>query len=80
MMYKIYWTTRSGEFEQTSGLLRPIRYTNYFGEAFPLNPGQTWIHLVDINHRYWEADPERPFQTLVGSAFWSVRFYDSSQH
>ena len=80
LMYKIYWTTRSEEFEQTTGLVRPIRYINYYGEAFPLSPGQTWVHLVDINHRYWEADPTRPFQTLAGSAFWSVRFYDPSQH
>ncbi|MGB8253345.1 MAG: DUF3048 C-terminal domain-containing protein [Anaerolineaceae bacterium] len=79
LMFKIYWTTRSDEFEQTTGLLRPIRYTNYHDEAFPLKPGQTWIHLVDINHRYWEADPARPFEDLAGSAFWSVRFYDSSK-
>jgi len=79
LMFKIYWTTRSGEFEQTTGLVRPIRYTNYYNEAFPLKPGQTWIHLVDINHRYWEADPARPFEALAGSTFWSVRFYDSSK-
>jgi hypothetical protein len=79
-MYKTYWTTRNGEFEISTGLIRPIRYINYYNEAFSLKPGQTWIHLVDINHRYWEADPARPFKTLIGSAFWSVRFYDPAQN
>ena len=79
-MYKIFWTSKAGEYERTTGLVRPIRYTNYWDEAFPLKPGQSWIHLVDINHRYWEADPARPFETQTGSAFWSVRFYDPSQN
>jgi hypothetical protein len=79
-MYKIFWTTRAGEFEKSTGLVRPIRYTNYWNESFPLKPGQSWIHLVDINHRYWEADPARPFKPLSGSAFWSVRFYDPTQN
>jgi hypothetical protein len=80
LMYKIYWTTRAGEFEKTTGLVRPIQYINYWYESFPLKPGQSWIHLVDIDHRYWEADPARPFKPLTGSAFWSVRFYDQSQN
>ena len=79
-IYKIYWTSRAGEFEQSTGLVRPIQYTNYWNAAFPLKPGQSWIHLVDINHRYWEANPARPFESLVGSAFWSVRFYDPTQN
>lgn len=79
-VYPIYWTTRAGDYEQTTGLIRPIRYTNYYNEAFHLKPGQTWIHLVDINHRYWEADPSRPFESLAGSEFWAVRFYDPTQN
>jgi hypothetical protein len=80
LMYKIFWTSKAGDYEQSTGLVRPIRYTNYWDEAFPLKPGQSWVHLVDISHRYWEADPARPFEPLVGSAFWSVRFYDPSQN
>ncbi|MBN2676889.1 MAG: DUF3048 C-terminal domain-containing protein, partial [Anaerolineaceae bacterium] len=80
LMYKIYWTSKAGEYEQSSGILRPIRYTNYYDEAFPLKPGQTWVHLVDTNHRYWEADPGRPFEPLAASAFWAVRFYDPTQN
>jgi hypothetical protein len=80
LMYKIFWTTRAGEFEKTTGLVRPIQYTNYWNESFPLKPGQSWIHLVDINHRYWEADPDRPFKPKAGTAFWSVRFYDPTQN
>jgi hypothetical protein len=80
LMYKIYWTTRAGEFEKTTGLVRPIQYINYWYESFPLKPGQSWIHLVDINHRYWEADPDRPFKPKAGTAFWSVRFYDPTQN
>jgi len=79
LMYKIFWTTRAGEFEKTTGLVRPIQYINYWYESFSLRPGQSWIHLVDINHRYWEADPDRPFNPKAGSAFWSVRFYDPTQ-
>lgn len=79
-MFKIFWNTKAGEYEQSTGLVRPIQYTNYWNEAFPLKPGQSWVHLVDINHRYWEANPARPFESLDGSAFWSVRFYDPSQN
>jgi hypothetical protein len=79
LMYKIYWTSRAGEFEKTTGLLRPIQFINYWYESFALKPGQSWIHLVDINHRYWEADPDRPFNQKTGTAFWSVRFYDPSR-
>ena len=80
LMFKIFWNTKAGEYEQSTGLVRPIQYTNYWNEAFPLKPGQSWVHLVDINHRYWEANPARPFESLAGSAFWSVRFYDPSQN
>jgi hypothetical protein len=80
LMYKIFWTSKAGEYEQSTGLVRPIRYTNYWDESFPLKPGQSWVHLVDISHRYWEANPVRPFESQTGSAFWSVRFYDPSQN
>jgi hypothetical protein len=78
LMQKIFWTSTTGEYEKATGLLRPIRYINYYDEPLPLKPGQSWVHLVDINHRYWEADPARPFKPLAGSAFWSVRYFDQA--
>jgi hypothetical protein len=43
LMYKIFWTSKAGEYEQSTGLVRPIRYTNYWDESFPLKPGQSWV-------------------------------------
>lgn len=53
--YKIYWTTANGDYEKTTGKLRPIRFVDANGDPFPLKPGQTWVYLVPTGTQAWEA-------------------------
>jgi hypothetical protein len=54
-VYKIYWTTKNGVYENTTGKVRPIRFIDEQGNAFPLKPGQTWIHVMPTGNRVWET-------------------------
>ncbi len=45
-MLPIEWTTKSGPYEQTTGLRRPIRFLNKDGSAIALKPGHTWVIIV----------------------------------
>ncbi|MCH7662638.1 MAG: DUF3048 C-terminal domain-containing protein [Chloroflexi bacterium] len=65
MMYKILWDTVSGEYEQETGRLRPIRFTDLNGNPFPLKPGTLWINVVDLTTGFWELEP----------GIWKARFY-----
>ena len=65
-MYEIRWSTRSGEYEKTSGRRRPIQWLDKKGgDPFPLKPGHTWVIVVT------------PFTTVndLGGGLWKVRFY-----
>jgi len=53
--YNIYWTTANGEYERTTGKLRPIRFIDADGNPFPLKPGQTWVYLLPTGTPSWEA-------------------------
>lgn len=64
-MFPIYWNTRSGDYEKSTGRLRPIRFTDQSGNPIPLKPGSTWIELVDLTTDFTENQP--------GS--WKARFY-----
>jgi len=44
-IYKIFWTTLSEEYEQTTQLQRPIRFVDADKNPFPLKPGHTWLHV-----------------------------------
>ena len=57
-VYKIFWTTKSEEYERTTGKMRPIRFIDENGSPIALKPGQTWVHLVPTGTPYWEA-PDR---------------------
>ena len=57
-VYKIFWTTKSEEYERTSGKMRPIRFIDENGKPIALKPGQTWVHLLPTGTPYWEA-PDR---------------------
>ena len=43
--YDILWTTVSGEYEKTTGLRRPIRYTDLAGNPIALKPGPSWVYV-----------------------------------
>ena len=44
--FKVQWSTLSREWEQTTGLMRPIYFVDAQNNLIPLHPGRTWIHLV----------------------------------
>ena len=61
-MHKIRWSTVAGEYEQKTGLRRPIHFINLDGTPAPLKPGKTWIiilstqsYLEDISAGKWRA-------------------------
>jgi hypothetical protein len=78
-VYKIYWTTRSEEYEKSTGKLRPIRFIDYDGNPFPLKPGQTWINVIPIGLEAWETVDSVKYNQLMagnvkGSGYWAIRF------
>ena len=78
-MHEIYWTTRSEEYEKTTGKLRPIRFIDADGNPFPLKPGQTWIELMPYESVYWETVNSEKYNQLVsgrskGSGYWGLYF------
>jgi hypothetical protein len=48
-MYKIRWSTANREWEQKTGLLRPIHFLGNDKQPFPLKPGRTWISIMTLN-------------------------------
>jgi len=46
LMYKIKWSTLAGEYEQKTGLERPIKFQNFDGSPAALKPGHTWVIIV----------------------------------
>ncbi|RME88492.1 MAG: DUF3048 domain-containing protein, partial [Anaerolineae bacterium] len=64
-MYRIRWSTRAGEYEQTTGLRRPIAFEDEAGNPFPLRPGKTWIVVAT------------PYSTVEarGDGQWRIRVY-----
>jgi len=79
-MYKIYWTTISEDYERKTGKLRPIRFMDSDGNAFPLKPGQTWVEVVQQFTPYYEVPDSSLFYDLAnkkepGSGVWAIRWY-----
>ncbi|HEY2979833.1 MAG TPA: SdrD B-like domain-containing protein [Anaerolineales bacterium] len=65
-VYKIRWSTISGDYEKQTGRRRPIQWLNAEGTAlFALKPGHTWVIVVT------------PFSTVKdqGGGSWRVRFF-----
>ena len=48
-MFKIRWNTNNREWEQKTGLLRPIKFVGDDKEPVAFRPGKTWIALVTPN-------------------------------
>jgi hypothetical protein len=79
-MYKIFWTTISEDYERSTGKLRPIRFIDADGNPFPLNPGQTWVEVVQQFTPYYEVPDSTVFYDLAnkkepGSGVWAIRWY-----
>ena len=47
-VYKIRWSTVAGEYEQTTGLRRPMHFVNLDGSPAALKPGHTWVIILDM--------------------------------
>ena len=78
-MYEIYWTTRNESYEKSTGKLRPPRFIDYNGNAFPLRPGQTWIEFVQLHNPYFETQNTDNYSLLKdlhkdGTGIWEVQF------
>jgi len=78
-MHEIYWTTKSEDYEKTTGKLRPIRFIDAEGNPFPLKPGQTWIEIMPQFSPYWETVDSEKYHVLAsgrskGSGYWGVYF------
>jgi hypothetical protein len=46
--YDIKWSTRAGEYEQTTGRARPIHFLNPDGSSAALKPGKTWVIIFGL--------------------------------
>jgi hypothetical protein len=87
--FDLFWTTRSADYEKTTGKVRPIRFMDAEGNPFPFKPGQTWVHLTPIGAPVYETaawdmttvkDVNQNWQQLKrsreeGSGYWTVDFY-----
>jgi hypothetical protein len=47
-MYKIKWSTKAAEYEQTTGRARPIQFINPDGTPAALKPGHTWVIIYSL--------------------------------
>lgn len=64
--YPIRWSTQNGEYEKTTGLLRPIRFIDENGKPVALKPGNTWVEIVDNSTSLEQIQP----------GDWKARFYN----
>jgi hypothetical protein len=65
-VYPMKWTTANGDYEKTTGRLRPIRFLDDNGSPMQLKPGNTWVEVVDLS-------------TLIEnpqSGIWKARFFN----
>jgi hypothetical protein len=79
--YSILWTTENTSYERTSGLLRPIRFTDASGKPMALKPGQTWVVIVNSYTPFYETMNTEDFYQLSndktpGSGYWAAAFSD----
>ena len=56
-VFEIRWSTRAGEYEQRTGLRRPIQFLNLDGMPAALKPGHTWVIIFNFDSRLEETSP-----------------------
>jgi len=79
LVQEIFWTTKSEEYEQTTGDFRPIRFIDADGNPVLFKPGQTWVEIVPGYTVYWETVNSEKYNQLVagrskGSGYWGLYF------
>ena len=62
--FKIFWSTENRDWEQETGLVRPLHLVDGQNEPVALRPGRTWIHIIT------------PFSSVTdeGNGEWLVQF------
>ncbi len=76
MFYPIHWSTIGREFEIENNQVRPIKFVDAENNPVPLQPGNTWVHIVTPQ----TCLTENPFNATclapsVDLDPWFVRFY-----
>ena len=66
--FKIRWTTVNAEYEQETGLRRPIRFIDESGKPIALKPGHTWVHVMSYDSTLSERSPDQWFARFVAPA------------
>jgi hypothetical protein len=56
-MVEIRWSTVAGEYEQKTGLRRPLQFLNPDGTPAALKPGHTWVIIINLESRLEELSP-----------------------
>ena len=56
-MYKIRWSTNNREWEQSTGLLRPLHFTGADKQPLALKPGRTWVSIMTTNSTVKNLQP-----------------------
>ena len=64
-MLPIRWTTVGGDYEKSTGKLRPIRFVDAEGNPVALKPGRVWVEFVHLTTTLVEVEP----------GMWKARFY-----
>ena len=65
MKYEIRWSTKAGQYEQSTGQRRPMQFLNSDGSPAKLKPGSTWIFVAS------------PYSVVsdAGDGTWKLRYY-----
>lgn len=74
ILYEINWTTRSEAYERETERMRPIRLIDANGDAFPLKPGKSWVHIIATGNPYYEISETTGSDVTVGSGHWKIPY------
>jgi len=64
-MFPIRWSTANGEYEKSTGKLRPVRFVDEQGNPVALKPGRVWVEFVHTTTSLSETE----------AGMWKARFY-----
>lgn len=77
-IFDIFWSTQFGDYEQETGLLRPMRFMDTNGDPVALKNGRTWVEIVSTTSFHVESEisdhPFTPIKEAEGTGFWLVRY------
>jgi hypothetical protein len=76
--FDIFWTSKFGDYEKETGLLRPIRYVDANGDPVALKNGTTWVEVLSMSSFTVESEiseyPFFPIKEAEGTGLWLVRY------